>query len=676
MDNIIEPSGVYVRNLNVNTQNVATLSNGEYINNWSTASSAYYFYTIPYEKSLMLDHYYYVGFTYKFTTTNQSPTWVQQYMQSGSHSTPARILTPTAGQEYSTTGICQAVSSGLSLDISYIYNGNSNAISGVQSQAKNVFVYDVTEIYSLLQVYGLVSNTTQLKTWCDNNIKYTPRYVNQQLTITPKTKVFIKDGDMIADEFVEPSGLGEIGYSNFSDYCYFDNKKSKINIYNNKGNGTVTHSYITSSSVDSPFKDEHAYCLQITTNGEATPEAGGLVPNTLSSAANKVYLERFVAKIPVGYTVIAHNNSFGTGGTKTFLTTNKGTGAWQEYVVKWTCGSTGTFSSIGHVALNGSDNTSVTWYVAYFNIYDITNHPDITNADEAITYIKNGTITSKYFQTGGGENILRYDQEKDESYLPKGWKYDTTDVAGNGTISIVQPNGAAQGTFGEIIPIVPTSRYKISAWIKVTGSVYFYLALAYYTTLEDAQKNTNVISHTNVGYRTGTYTYLAKDVNNGDTVIYLKSAANWNTNTLNGVGLRSYMKSYNNLATFKPSNSCITAVDKTNNTITLSQAWNKGTFSAGTVAVECFDSSTFPYPIASSALNTNDTWKQFTGYFGNNNLYYGEGGNWGGIPADIRYMRIIPRLRANSSGADIKWCDIQITNDSPSFERNDDKIFI
>lgn len=40
-----------------------------------------------------------------------------------------------------------------------------------------------------------------------------------------------------------------------------------------------------------------------------------------------------------------------------------GTGDWATYVFKHVAGSSGTFSTFGHIYLNGSNNTSVTWYV-------------------------------------------------------------------------------------------------------------------------------------------------------------------------------------------------------------------------------------------------------------------------------------------------------------------------
>lgn len=87
-------------------------------------------------------------------------------------------------------------------------------------------------------------------------------------------------------------------------------------------------------------------------------------------------------------------------------------------------------------------------------------------------------------------------------------------------------------------------------------------------------------------------TTLAKDLKNGDTVVYLTSASGWTSTTYThqlGLIFWNYKDStgyqypagvysrnaWTNLYTFDN-------VDKTNNTITLKSAWNHGTFPAGT----------------------------------------------------------------------------------------------
>lgn len=670
MDNIIEPSGVYVRNLNINDL-------GQDV--WSKPSSLYSMYTINYEKNLILGHYYYAGFTYKFTTTNENPTWVCQYLQSGYLSTSAKIKNDsglTAGTIYTVTGIGIASSSDSTLSGTCIYNGNASAIKGVSSQAMNVFLFDVTDIYDLLQAYGLAKSRDELKTWCDKNIKYSPKYTNQALTITPQEKIVIKGGNIVGKEFVEPEGVQKhatITSKNpfFDDYS----ANSLIRVYNNTGNGNVTISKVTAESCDSPFKDKHPNCLKITTNGTVSPEAGGFYPSNSQTANSKVFIERFVAKIPEGYSIQEHYNPFGDGGTSKWLTSRNGTGDWEEYAIKWTCGATGTCYSVGHMALDGTDRTNVTWYLAYFAFCDMTDNPALETFSvlPKKSTIKKGAFSNYEFKNAGF-NLLEY--ETSRLVLGTNWSYDENDVVGDGTVSIVQGANAASYILKDIVPIDPTAIYQISYYMKIPGTFKkFYTSLRYYITLEDAQNNKNGgLAHVNSNYHSDTKTTLAQDLNNGDTVVYLNSVTNWVAGKNEYVGFRSYKQAYND----KGCTSAITAIDTTAKTVTLSSAWTGGTLAKGTYAVNSFDSGTYPYPIAQFNVTTNGEWKKFTGTVGNGEIWDGVEGRWAGIPHCVKYMRVNLSLYGNMSGnytdttatpQPIKWCDIKIISQSPGISR-------
>lgn len=152
----------------------------------------------------------------------------------------------------------------------------------------------------------------------------------------------------------------------------FQTGANGLSIYNNSGNGTVTHAWVARLA-DSPYTDS-GFNLEIANTGTASPGIGGFT-HFLATRANAVFVQRFVAKVPVGYTLSYHNNSFGDGATAAWLTSNAGTGKFEEYLVEWRCGATGTFSSIGFIALNGTAGTSsvpVKWWLAYSNIFDFT----------------------------------------------------------------------------------------------------------------------------------------------------------------------------------------------------------------------------------------------------------------------------------------------------------------
>ncbi len=94
-----------------------------------------------------------------------------------------------------------------------------------------------------------------------------------------------------------------------------------------------------------------------------------------NSRANAVFIVRIVALIPAGRFIMNYNDSFGTGGVFKWLTSNIGTGKWEEYICKVTCGSSGSFGAINNFALTGGTaptaSAPVNWYIAYATVYDM-----------------------------------------------------------------------------------------------------------------------------------------------------------------------------------------------------------------------------------------------------------------------------------------------------------------
>jgi len=70
--------------------------------------------------------------------------------------------------------------------------------------------YDVTELFEILRVAGVATTTTALKTWCDNNLEYSPRYTNYNITslVTDAVeKISMNKGNIVGTNFVETDGL-------------------------------------------------------------------------------------------------------------------------------------------------------------------------------------------------------------------------------------------------------------------------------------------------------------------------------------------------------------------------------------------------------------------------------------------------------------------------------------
>ena len=713
-DNIIEVENYYalpviLRNLNTNSLNTS--------NAWSGPLTGYGFYSVDYETPLIEGHYYYRRFTYKFTTTNQSPTWAQFYAQGGYVGGPT-ISNPVAGREYTVSGISQPTiaSSAFGFTRAYgtIYNGRSNAISGVSSYVKEVLCYDVTELYAVLKTSSRwsVSSESDLKSWCDTNLNWVPKgedYVLEHELVygnTPQRDLRFNKGTILTQNLIETDGLQFFAASSNSlkTYgCYFDTT-NPISIYNNSGGGTVTHTRVDAKSQGSPFAAEHPYVLKITTNGSASPGAGGFYC-AHTAKANNIFVEKFVAKIPVGYTVAYAFNSQGTGYTVHYVGSREGTGKWEEYTIVYHCGSSGSFSTGGHVYITGSNNTSVTWYLAYVNNVDVTALANTLriDANNIGNFIQNYVALPDKVrydgQTGKTTDAYalythKYDEcnlfpsnmvdEQNSAILPSGWTFDTTDVApGSGaTASLVQPAGAGSGYLSADMKVSPGQRLKVSYWVKCKQDMtYFLTAGQFYG--DDG----TALNHTNTMFVNGTKTTLTADLTSGATSMKVKSNANWVSRSYARVGFRSSQTdvSWNDRGTsngMSGSGSFISGVTGSD-TVNFATAYTGATIPAGTVVVESYDGATWPYPIQKGQLPTDNSWKYVEGYIGtssrDNYSWVGEDSptTWATVPVGVHRMRLYINIYYNTGTVPIKYCGIRVEPvSSGSSKRSDEKVII
>ena len=117
------------------------------------------------------------------------------------------------------------------------------------------------------------------------------------------------------------------------------------------------------------------WCLYIRAyGGTTTNNLGGFYFST-QSRANAVFIVKVSAKIPVGYTLKNGHNTHGTGSKQELLTSMAGTGKYETYIFKETCGSTGTFSTMNHLYLSGPvkpDSDPLEWFVDYVTVFDLT----------------------------------------------------------------------------------------------------------------------------------------------------------------------------------------------------------------------------------------------------------------------------------------------------------------
>lgn len=159
-----------------------------------------------------------------------------------------------------------------------------------------------------------------------------------------------------------------------------------IKVYNSATNGKVTISRV--SGVEGN-PNSSGYCIKIAATGAATPEWGGFTFVT-PARRNRVLVSRFIANIPVGYTVKFSSNSLGNGYSHKWLTDHVGTGKWTEYAYKVICGSSGSFGNTMYFYLSGgatpTDANPLIWYLCYATVFDVTDAEVDYIADAASKY--------------------------------------------------------------------------------------------------------------------------------------------------------------------------------------------------------------------------------------------------------------------------------------------------
>lgn len=179
------------------------------------------------------------------------------------------------------------------------------------------------------------------------------------------------------------------GYNGVSVY-YAQNNGGKVMLTRimkstgNTSNGDYTSSeaaHIKEEAASSPHNGSD-WCLYIRAYGGTSSSHLGGFGFGNQSRANAVFIVKVSAKIPVGYTLKNAHNSHGTGYKQEFLTPMVGTGKYETYIFKETCGSTGTFSTMNYLSLSGPvkpgndpldpDNAPLEWFVDYATVFDLT----------------------------------------------------------------------------------------------------------------------------------------------------------------------------------------------------------------------------------------------------------------------------------------------------------------
>ena len=198
------------------------------------------------------------------------------------------------------------------------------------------------------------------------------------------------------------------------------------------------------------------------------------------------------------------------------------------------------------------------------------------------------------------------------------WEFDQTQIF-DGVSGVFKRNLDASHTLiiDEFLPFDPTKDYILSFYRKNTlaGSYEYSMPVLY-----DSDKYP--ISFPYCHWTPGTTTTLSQDLNNGDTIIHFTDLTNWNVTTTypqqrsviiwdykNNAGYQyppeTYSRHYYAYAGLYSDNS---AVDKTNNTITLSSPWSHGSKIAGTSISQGTTGASYMYgPLRNTLIPTEWT---------------------------------------------------------------------
>ena len=157
----------------------------------------------------------------------------------------------------------------------------------------------------------------------------------------------------------------------------------------------------------------------------------------------------------------------------------------------------------------------------------------------------------------------------------------------------------------EFIPIDPNKKYEIKITIKSNNPNATYLS-----GISEYDVDKKSIQPSYVMYIGRTLTTLKKDLNNGDTVVYLDDISNWMqqpidnvyTDINKGIIFWNYKDSTGHLyePEFYSRNVWyplyeFSNVDKVNHTITLNEPWEKGTIKAGTKLSQSMSGNMYNY---------------------------------------------------------------------------------
>lgn len=292
----------------------------------------------------------------------------------------------TAGNiEALTLNVVRGKVGGWSLDENAIYRGTKSNTSGAFTAASGAVTLGSTG----LRGYKWRLDATGAGAIAGGNIAWD---AVGKVTFANSVAVAWQSGIDTAQELARAMTFGKMLYRDPT----FQSGINNIKAYNNSGNGTVTVSRVANAQAP----NDSGQVLEIATSGEASPGCGGFYFAT-TCAANKIFITRIIAKFPAGCKIEWASNAVGTSSQSRWLTPADGTGKWEEYIFKVTCGAEGTFQSTNFFYLNAASGVTLplVWQVAYATVFDITASERYTTTIDA-NGIYTGSLTAGQITAG------------------------------------------------------------------------------------------------------------------------------------------------------------------------------------------------------------------------------------------------------------------------------------
>ncbi|WP_185287933.1 pyocin knob domain-containing protein [Chryseobacterium lactis] len=296
-----------------------------------------------------------------------------------------------------------------------------------------------------LKADGSLDNTEYIN-------RYSEQTINSTKTIGFQNTIYSRwDRSSVANPQMGPISLLNLAlqgaYPLYGDE-EFRSGFNGIGVYNNYGNGNVTMTREAAANLP----NRSGMQLRFNYNGGgATPGLGGFIIGFIARA-NAIFIQKFMAKLPVGYSFNNAENYMGDNASVNWLTSKAGTGKWETYVRAVICGTGTNFSNGGHVYVAGPD-TAMEFCLAFAEIYEV-NSSVFSRIKEAC-YVKNETI---HFNGAVADLITVGDAYAQKKLLSTSWDGTNGDqlllrVPGsqnNGAYLRYSQNGTLNGNIGSL----------------------------------------------------------------------------------------------------------------------------------------------------------------------------------------------------------------------------------